>query len=106
MQSILRLLLICGLIYLTIAQSGFQNIYIGGFGGGDEGRSFSGGDGGDRSSSVHNSDVDNLLKRLESLDNSGNDRNNWGNNAARSSGFDADRSQDDSAERIIQFIQG
>ncbi|KAH8262145.1 hypothetical protein KR038_002593 [Drosophila bunnanda] len=103
MQAILRLLVICGLICTTIAQSGFQNIYLGGGGGGT---TFSGGDGGDRSFSVHSSDVDNLLKRLESIDNSGDDRNNWGNNAARSSGFDADRSRDDSAERVIQFIQG
>ncbi|XP_017025503.1 uncharacterized protein [Drosophila kikkawai] len=103
MQAILRLLLICGLIYTTIAQSGFQNINIGGIGGG---RSFSGGDGSDRSLSAHSSDVDNLLKRLESLDNSGDDRNNWGNNAAGNSGYDTDRSGDDSAERIVQFIQG
>ncbi|KAH8281939.1 hypothetical protein KR054_004200 [Drosophila jambulina] len=104
MQAILRLLLICGIIYSTIAQ--FQTINIGGFGGGDGGRTFSGGDGGDRSLSAHSSDVDNLLKRLESLDNSNDDRNNWGNNAARSSGFDADRSGDDSAERVVQFIEG
>lgn len=101
MQAILRLLLICGLIYSTIAQ--FQSINIGGFGGG--GSTFSGGDGDDRSTSVHNSDVDNLLKRLEALDNSGDDRNNWGSNAARSSGFDADRSGGDSGEAGFQFIQ-
>ncbi|KAH8233867.1 hypothetical protein KR032_000698 [Drosophila birchii] len=101
MQAILRLLLICALIYSTIAQ--FQNINIGGFGGGERGRSFSSGDDDDRTFSVHSSDVDNLLKRLESLDNSGDDRNNWGNNAARNSGFDTDN--DGSEERVIQFIQ-
>ncbi|XP_037711477.1 uncharacterized protein LOC119548342 [Drosophila subpulchrella] len=104
MQTILRLWLLLGLIYTAIGASGiFQSINIGGAGGG---LTRSSGSNDDWSDSVHNSDVDRALKLLETLDNSGNDRNNWGNDAVRASGFDADRSRDDSREdaRVFQLI--
>ncbi|XP_017013219.2 uncharacterized protein [Drosophila takahashii] len=106
MQTILRLLLLFGLIYTAIGASGiFQSINIGG---GGEGGTRSTGSNDDWSDSVHNSDVDRALKLLETLDNSGNDRNNWGNDAVQASGFDADRDLggDDSNEdaRGFQFI--
>lgn len=103
MQSILRLLVLFGLIYTAIGASGiFQNINLGGEGG----RTRSSGGNMDWSDSVHSSDDDRTLKLLESLDNSGNDRNNWGNDAVRNSGFDTDRSAGDSKEdaRGFQFI--
>ncbi|KAH8352321.1 hypothetical protein KR084_003437 [Drosophila pseudotakahashii] len=106
MQAILRLLLLLGLIYTAIGETGiFQSINIGG---GEGGGTRSTGSNNDWSDSVHNSDVDRALKLLETLDNSGNDRNNWGNDAVRTSGFDADRDgdRDDSNEdaRGFQFI--
>ncbi|XP_017071375.2 LOW QUALITY PROTEIN: uncharacterized protein LOC108108021 [Drosophila eugracilis] len=104
MQAILGLLLLFGLIYTTIGASGiFQSINIGADGGGLT-RSSNGND--DWSESVHNADVDRALKLLEKLDNSGNDRNNWGNDAVRNSGFDVNRSKGDSDEdaRGFQFI--
>ncbi|EDW88245.1 uncharacterized protein LOC6527441 [Drosophila yakuba] len=103
MQSILRLLVLFELIYTAIGASGiFQNINLGG----EAGRTRSSDGNLDWSDSVHSSDVDRTLKLLESLDNNGNDRNNWGNDAARSSGFDIDRSGGDSSEaaRGFQFI--
>ncbi|XP_016984353.1 uncharacterized protein LOC108048312 [Drosophila rhopaloa] len=95
MKTTIRLLLLCGLIYSAIAASDvFQNINIGP---GDFGWS----------DSVHNSDVDKLLKRLEKLDNSDNNRNNWGNDDERNSGFDTDRFRDSDedarASQIINF---
>ncbi|XP_017115490.1 uncharacterized protein LOC108138028 [Drosophila elegans] len=106
MQAILLLFLLCAGCS-TIAASGiFQSINLGG--GGDS-RSAGGNvdfNGNDWSDSVHNSDVDNLLKRLEKLDGSENNRNNWGNDDDRASGFDADRFRDDSNEdaRGVQII--
>ncbi|XP_037728320.1 uncharacterized protein LOC119559343 [Drosophila subpulchrella] len=102
MQTILRLWLLLGLIYTAIGASGiFQSINIGGAGGGLNQNLQVAND--DWSDSVHNSDVDRALKLLETLDNSGNDRNNWGNDAVRASGFDADRSRDDSREDARVF---
>ncbi|XP_017060390.1 uncharacterized protein LOC108100831 [Drosophila ficusphila] len=95
MQATLRILLLCGLIYSAIAASGFQSINFGGGGGAPP----------EWSDSAHNSDVDNLLRRLEKFDNDGNDRNNWGNNFARSSGLDTDRSKESREDAFgMQFI--
>ncbi|XP_016968500.1 uncharacterized protein LOC108036711 [Drosophila biarmipes] len=101
MQTILCLWMLLGLIYSAIGASGiFQSINMGGTGGG---LTRSAGSNDDWSNSVHNSDVDKTLKLLETLDNSGIDRNNWGNNGVRTSGFDVDRSGDESIEEARSF---
>ncbi|XP_052851084.1 uncharacterized protein LOC128261429 [Drosophila gunungcola] len=106
MQAILLLFLLCAGCSAIAASGVFQTINLGG---GGNSRSAGGNidfNGNDWSDSVHNSDVDNLLKRLEKLDGSDNNRNNWGNDDDRASGFDADRFRDDSNEdaRGVQII--